>query len=452
MIALCAGPVSDVDVFWHVEVGAYTLRGHGFPHPDPWAYTLPGVHWHSTSWLSELVLAAAQRSTGWAGVVGLRLVVCVLVTAALARLLLRGRHGWAGPVVFTVIGMPLVFYVQERPQTASLLFLVWLAARLEALLAHGQAPRRWTFVAMSWLWACVHGLFVLAPGVLLLGALGLLLDHGRAALSTVRALVVTSALATAAAAFTPMGPRLLLAPLTVSSAARGIIAEWFPTNIGLPASWGLFGALTLLLLCYSRNSARAPRSELLVVAVLALIGFSAIRNAGPVSILLAPVLLRRMTGTWHTSSTLTLPRKPSLALAALALAAACGSYLQHPALAPLRPARIAAVLASQPKPVRVLNDYNVSGYLISTTHGKARLAVDGRADRYGHAYLTAYTDALNAGKDWEPFIRHLDPDVAVLGKDALTGRLLVVQLGWRRVLVDHEYALFVAPGIDLVAA
>lgn len=451
-VALSAGPISDVDVYWHVEVGAYTLHGHGFPQPDPWAFTLPNVHWHSTAWLSELVLAAVQRSVGWSGLVALRLVLSLLVSVALARLLLRGRSGWAGPAVYAVVVLPLVGYVQERPQTASLLFLLWLAGRLDPLLTRGELPRRWSFVAMTWIWACVHGLFVLAPAMLVLVGLAGLLDGGIASRSRFRSLAVTALLSTAVAGLTPMGPRLLLAPLTVGSAARGFISEWGPTTAAVPATWGMFVLAGVLFLAWARSATRVPRSEVLVALALLLFGLAAIRNAGPTSILLAPLTLRRMEATWDTSSQLRVARAPVAALGLLALLASCLSYLQYPALPPARPSRVAAVLAAQPAPLRVLNDYNVSGYLISTAGRRVRLTVDGRADRYGHDFLHRYDEGLNGETDWQAYVRSLRPDVAVLGKDSRLGELLIVRLGWRKVLVDHAYALYAAPTTVLAPA
>lgn len=447
-IALCAGPVSDVDVFWHVEVGAYALKGNSFPFPDPWAYTLPGAHWHSTAWLSEVVLAAVQRTMGWAGVVGLRALLTVLILLSLGRLLLRGRrNSWAPAVIYTVVALPIVFYVQERPQTASLLFLVWLAGILARGL-QGQLPRRGRFVAVTWFWAWVHGLFVMAPGVLCLLAAGQLVQHGRAGRGNARNLLATAGCAFGIAALNPTGPRLLLAPLTVGAAARGTIAEWSGTSISVAASWGMFALLALLMAAYARSS-EVPRDELLVVLSLGLFGLLAIRNAGPVSLLLAPVVLRRIQLTWRTDSTLTVRRSVSWLLTASLGVAALSSYTNHPAIGPTAPRTIADTLGAQPVPLRVLDDYNVSGFLISHGNGKVRLTVDGRADRYGGRFLQSYSDALTGGKDWSSFVTRLNPQVAVVGKDSLTRVLLEARLGWKVQLVDHQYALVVAPNLVL---
>jgi hypothetical protein len=448
-VFLCAGPISDPDVFWHVEAGAYTLHGKAFPFPDPWAYSLPNAHWHSTAWLSELVLAAVQRGTGWAGVVVLRLLLTIAITWSLYRLLVGKARSWTGPVCYTLVVIPITGYIQERPQTASLLFLVWLSARCHAFRSEGVVPRRRSFVLMTYLWALIHGLFVLAPACLGLLALGALLSRGRAAMGDVRRLIITAALTTVACALTPMGPRLLLAPLRVGSAAGGQVVEWLPTDFSILGTWGFAAILCLLAVAWARGQDPVPRGDVLWVLAISVFGFVAVRNAGPASILLAPVARQGLMRTFQTDSDLELPRKVVLPVVVLGLAAVTASYLRWPVLPTSAPARIARVLAAQPGQLRVLDDYNVSGYLVSSASPHVKLVIDGRADRYGHHFVEREGSAIQAQPHWQQFVDEFHPDVAVIGKDGPLSQLLVATRGWHVVLTDHAYQLLAAPGVRL---
>jgi hypothetical protein len=445
-VLFCAGPVSDVDVFWHVEVGAFTLHGQAFPHPDPWAYSRPGVHWHSTAWLTELALAAIQRSAGWAGIVVARAVLAALIVAVLYRLLVR-RSTWQGPLVFAIVVLPLTRYVQERPQTVSLLFVMWLARLSYCFLTTRTLPRRLWFVAMTYLWALVHGLFVLAPAVLAVLALGAGLARGRQARAEVRSLLSTAALATAISALTPMGPRLLLAPVTVGQAARGVVGEWFPTNLTTPACWGFAAVLAIVAAGWARSARPVPKDELLFVLAVAAFGFLAMRNAGVASILLAPLAVDWLETRLPARSQLTVGRRPFVVVASLGSAAVLAAYTHWPVLPSDRPAAIAEVLAAQPGKLRVFDDYNISGYLISRAGGHVSLVVDGRADRYGHAFLERERNAVLGGAGWQSFVHEVRPQVAVLGKDDPLAQLLVSVEGWRPVMDDHAYRLLRAPDV-----
>lgn len=440
-LAMRNGPVSDVDLFWHIRVGDLLRQHLSFPYPDPWAYTVPDHHWHSTAWLSEIVLSLVHQAAGFTGIVALRLVLTLAFLAALFRVLVVGSHDRIAPVVYVITVLPAASYFQERPQTASLVFLVWLAARLRGFLEQDRPPHRWRTVAVIYVWACIHGLFVLAPGVLVLLGLCRLRSESR---DTARSTLVTGALAGVAAGLTPMGPRLLLAPFTVGSAARGFIVEWAPTNIEVFGALGLFVFLALLLLGYARSAVPVPATELVVVLALGTFGLLAIRNAGPVSILLAPIVVRRLRAWRSGASTLTLPVAPVAALLSVALLAVGASFFTHPALDD-QPTRIADYLAAAPAGSRVLNDYNSSGYLIYRDGGHVLLSIDGRADRYGAKEIGRYQRAVQGDPSWREYVHDLRPDYAVVDEHSALVQLLQAVDGWQRVLTDRHLVLLRSP-------
>jgi hypothetical protein len=445
-IALTTGPIRDPDVFWHTLSGEYFLHGRSFPHPDPWSFSLPGTHWHSTSWLGEIVLAATYDTGGYAGLVALRLAMGLALVAGLFWLLVRGRTSWPGAVVFVLMVLPLTTYVQERPQTASFLFACWLAHRVRAFLLRQQLPSRWRFVAVTYLWATIHGLFVLGPFCLALLAVGALLDGGRRRLPEAKALLLTAALATGVCAATPLGPRLLLSPLTVGSAARGFISEWAPTQLlSLPA-WSLAGVLGLLALAWARGTVPVPRSQVLFVLVLTAFGFGAFRNTGPAALLMAPLAVAAAEQAWKVSGSapVVLPRTPVLVLAAVALLASLVSYLGKPLLSDSTPTRIADRLRAEPGTVRLLNDYNVSGYLLREAWPKVRLVVDGRAERYGSSFLSDYEKAMQGGPTWKAYVERLHVDYALLRKESALTQLLLAS-GWTTEQKDRSWLLLKPP-------
>lgn len=451
-VLLVRGPLRDPDVFWHTLAGQYTLDGMRFPHPDPWSFTLPDAHWHTTAWLSEAVLALVYNGAGLAGLVGLRLALLLILLLALHRLLVQGWTGWSGPVAFTVVALPLTSFVQERPQTVSLIFCCWLAARSRDVLFDGRLPRRWSFVALTWIWALFHGLFVLAPGCLLLLALGTLLDGQEEGRKRARHLVGTALLALAAAALTPMGPRLLLAPFTVAAAAQRYIAEWAPTRLTSMGAWGFAGLTAILVVAWSRSGAAVARSQLLWVLTLDAFAFSANRNAAPVAILLAPVAATAMANTWSTVSTIRVSRRLLAVSGFVGLLVVSTSYATAPALSTSQPRRIATVLAEQPGVLRVLDDYNVSGYLLREAWPHIRVAVDGRADRYGDKELVRYSDAVNGRPGWQAYVSALRPDAAVLQKEAALSQLLVEVDHWQVVRTEGSWQLIAPPQSPLLVA
>jgi hypothetical protein len=352
--------------------------------------------------------------------------------------------------VFTVVALPLAGFVQERPQTASLLFACWLAALARQVLLHGRLPVRWQVVLLTYAWALIHGLFVLVPFVLLLLAAGVIVDRAPGARQGARNLAITALVATLAAGLTPMGPRLLLAPVTVGAAAKSFIAEWAPTRLDTLSSWGFAVVSALIVIAWSRAAGPAPRSQLLWLLVLDAFAFSANRNTAPAAILLAPIALAALQRTWPATSTIRVQRRPVVALGALGLVAVVLSYASAPVLGPSQPQRLAAILAEQPGVTRVLDDYNVSGYLLREAWPHVQVAIDGRADRYGEKELQRYSDAVNGAPGWQEYVDELRPDAALLLKEQALTQLLLEVGNWRVVRPEGRWVLLAPAGSSLL--
>lgn len=446
VLVLSAGPFVDPDVFWHILAGRYPLEGQSFPHPDPWSFSLPEATWHSTAWLSEVVLAGVTEVAGLAGVMALRFLMVVAVAVALARLVHRYVAGPAAALVYVLALLPLTGYLQERPQTLSLLFVAWLAVVVTSVLRDGVLPRARVVLPLTYLWALFHGLFVLVPALLVLAAVGRLLDHGRSARPEARHLGLLALGALGVAALTPTGPRLLLAPLTVGRAAREVISEWQPTSLAVASTWGFALLLIVVVLAWARSTTPAPRSEVLLVLALGVFGCLAYRNTGPASVLLLPVAALRLAELVPATSSLSVPRWVVPLVAAMGLLAGAAEYVRSPLLAPTTPTAIAAQLARQPAPLRVLNDYNLSGYLLYAALPAVQLSVDGRADRYGADFLHRFDNAARGGEGWQDLVVELDPQVAVLRSDEPLAQLLVADLAWRTLRTEHGWSLLASPG------
>ena len=446
-------PFVDVDLYWHVRLGEEILAerrvsGAG----SDWAYTFPDSGWTTTQWLAEVLLALVHDAAGWDGIAALRVLACTAFALALAHLLLRGRRTpWAAAVyVCTVLIASTAF--QERPLLASLLLTVWLARLCERALAAGVLPRPVPLLLVTWLWANLHGQWVVVPGCLGLLALGLTAqwwpERRRSAFSARAWALVLVALV--AGALTPVGPRLLLAPLQFRAATDQIL-EWRPTSLdaGDTVAFGLLVAA--LVVCWARSTTRVRATE--VVFVLGLCAFAAVavRNVVPAAVLLAPLVVRRLQETFPRVDRVDSEREQrALAVVAgfvLLVSAAVlvtrFTGLQH--VPSSTPVALATRLGELPGEQYVLNDYNTGGAVIYWAGPGTRVAVDGRADRYGGPFLAEYQNMMNMREGWETTLDALRPNTALLEKVYPLGEELV-RRGWSVVDADSQYVLLEAPG------
>ena len=70
--------LSDSDTYWQIAVGQWILDHNALPRVDFYSFTKAGEPWVSSSWLSQVLLAASYGLAGWAGPV-------VLAAACIAR-------------------------------------------------------------------------------------------------------------------------------------------------------------------------------------------------------------------------------------------------------------------------------------------------------------------------------------------------------------------------------
>ena len=81
-LSFAAPILNDGDTFWHVATGRWILQHGAVPATDPFSFTFVGRPWVTHEWLTEVVMAAAYLSGGWAGLM-LLVGLAMGVTAAL---------------------------------------------------------------------------------------------------------------------------------------------------------------------------------------------------------------------------------------------------------------------------------------------------------------------------------------------------------------------------------
>ena len=74
--------LNDSDTYWQIAVGQWILDHNALPRVDIYSFTKAGEPWVSSSWLSQVLLAASYSLAGWTGPVVLA-AACIAVTFAM---------------------------------------------------------------------------------------------------------------------------------------------------------------------------------------------------------------------------------------------------------------------------------------------------------------------------------------------------------------------------------
>src|ERR1700688_4317154 len=180
----CLRPLWGDDLFWQLANGRLILATHALADRDPFTYTAihPPVH---DEWLSEVLLAAAERSLGLGG---LRLLCCGLFVAGLALLWLLApeRAAPARFVLVAVAWMGVLPNASLRPHAVAwplaVAVLAGAAPRAVAAWDRGRSwrPRLLWLAALglgSVVWVNLHSSALILPALLGVAAAGGAVDR-----------------------------------------------------------------------------------------------------------------------------------------------------------------------------------------------------------------------------------------------------------------------------------
>lgn len=432
----------DNSFFTHLATGRLILDGGSVPSSDPYSFTAHGDPWVVQSWLASLLYALAERAADLQGVRLLNGVLCALLGLATWWLTARSQSiaVRVGVTAAVLVAAPEMW--TGRP----LLFgLLGLAAVL--LAADDRLDPRW-LVPIGWVWVNTHGSFPFA--VLLLGllAVGTRLDTGRWG-SEVRTLR-WAALGLALGAVNPIGPKLLLFPLTVGDRTEAFrtVSEWQAPRY---ETYGQYVVVALLLLAVL-GLVRTPRwRSALPLVVFGGMALTASRNGSPLLLVMAPILAGAVPSFGPTVEGFRRPilRPAAVAVAALAVLFVVASLSGPQTTLDRYPVASVEWMVHEglwgPDARVVAPDY-VGNYREATEGTDARVFIDDRVDMYPVLLIRDYQTLLAGGPDWPEVLARHEATAVLWKADTPFGGALLRDPGWQVVHRDSRWVVVVPSG------
>ena len=444
--ALTVRAVSDPSPWLHLKVGRFLVDGGRFGARDPWAPFALG-HYEPTQWLPSVGTAVLYGWWGLPAVAWVRGAGIVALTLALLltlRQVARPALALLAAVLAVAGSWPAL---TERPQLAGFVLLVvtvgaWWRS------AHDGRPR-WWLVPLTWLAACVHGVWSIGLGIGLLVVVGLTLEQSfRREQRTRMALCLLASLA--ATALTPLGPRLTASPFAVGGNGRQFVSEWMASSARTPSVALTLVVLALVLALWFRLGERPPTWQLLMW--LAAVGLTLVmRRTVPVGAVLAAFLVAEtaehlLVARGRLAAPPGVRRGELLTLLAGALVGVVAAFplaearSQH---AEGVPSALTTSLRSLPAGTRVLSDGDMSGWLMFVAP-QAQPVFDIRVEVYTPSRIRAFIDATAAKPGWASYLQQSGTRAALLKQDAPLVSALDAQWHWRTVARDDGYVLMAA--------
>ena len=440
--ALGVRAVSDPSPWLHLKIGAYLLHGGRFGMPDPWALFATRTY-IPTEWLPAIVGQEIYQGFGLPGIAWMR---CAGILGLLSALMWSARRS-ADTLTAALVSLAALVGayegLTERPQLVGFVFLaVAIGAWWRTAL---DLRPRWWLVPMTWLWACCHGLWIVGIAIGLVCIAGLLLDRRLTRAAATRLLAIPS-VSLAAAGLTPLGPRLLLTPLSVGSNANQFVGEWQSTSVRDPFAVVTLAMLALVVLSWVRLGKQPPWWQIGFLFTGVAATLAATRTIAVGAVIAAPLLAHEIQ-LYRGRPVVATTRRSRSAWAALILVALVAAVplaearAQNPVAVPQR---LMPQLSAIPSGTVVLAAGDISGWLFWAEPG-VKPVLDPRIEIYPAAHIRAFVSTMAAGPGWEQFVRRTGARYALVLSDSAIASALIERARWTQIGKDAGYVLLRAP-------
>lgn len=437
-------PLHDSDLAWQQWLGHYITAHGALPTAlGPEAFAAHGAPWVPQEWALSL-LVSWTFGTPWFGALAIGMAIAAIgvlvLTAWTARRM--GASETAIALCCAVVAFSLVQSFGVRAQV-----LGWVLLALFALvLRTAPARTQWWVVPIAMLWANLHASAMLAPVLLGIWTAGIALEE-RAWNAHVRHYVLLTAATAVAICITPLGVRMPLYAVTLfSSPIRQVIDEWQPTTIHFFAFSA--GLLPFILFMTIAGFSKPYRwTEVFLFAAVTVLSLTAARNVPIASILVAPLIARRLSAVLPARMEVVPMTRPSeragfFALAAAGSLAVAFLLVRQPTLARSSvPLQAIAVATEQPGTHRLYcEDFAWCSWALG--HDNLRAFIDGRCDPFPARIWDQYTAVYEIRPRWHRILNEQRIDLVLAKRSRPLAQALRLTGEWREVYSDSTYALF----------
>jgi len=426
IVAASGRALTDNSFLWHVRAGTVQLDAGEVLRADPFSFTAGGEAWRTQSWIADLGYGVLERATDGLAWVWPMIALTMLATAVLIAVAVY--RDCPNPLATAVVLFFLVWLLLRTLVPRPVIFSHLLLAALIVALGHPRV--RWAIPLLVWVWAGVHGSFVIGIGLVVLEALR----------SQRRELWRTAALSAVAASFTAHGLALwgVLGAFAANRGALDLISEWASPDFTdtTVAPYALFVVAVLVAAARGKISSR----DLIVVVPFALFGLTSYRALIPAALVLAPWVGRAIevptTGTRQESGVL----NGALAVGLIVVAVLAGAVRAESTPDPDR-FPVAAVEAVAEG--NLFHDDSAGGYLIYREWPDRLVYIDDRAELYGTDRAREFARTRAGQSGWlDTFARH-DIHQALLEADATGLQEVLGASGWVEAYRDDSFVVLV---------
>ncbi|HSJ85095.1 MAG TPA: hypothetical protein VLA91_14925 [Acidimicrobiia bacterium] len=412
-------PIRDNSFLWHIRAGELQARSGEVLVADPFSFTMQGEPWLTQSWLTELLYSWGESHWGLGFVPPMLLVISSITFLAIGLAAFRRSKSLpATAIVLILTTVLLLSFLVPRPVIFS--FAIFAVV----ILAWDRPSARWCIPFLFWIWASVHGSFVI--GLAYVG-LTIIAQANWKGLPT----AIVAGLTTLVTAH-GLGVLEILLEFSEAGPALALLTEWRQPEVLSVVFFPFLVGVALIVFGAARGLV-APRHLWILVPFL-LLAFSSTRAVPPAWIALVPLLATALAGLGVGES-----RRFSVPAAALFATVVLVLPFLIASDGSLDEERLPVAAATHLADVPTFHDDRAGGYLIWAMGPERLVYIDDRAELYGDN-MAEFVAMRDLETDWEPVFQRDHIEQALLRTDEdLVGELEAA--GWRATYEDESYVV-----------
>jgi len=463
-------PRRTYDIWWHLATGKHIVETGQLPKHDIFTYTRQGKPWIAHEWAWEIAMYRLYHAWGFAGLLALKVVVCVAAAVLLTWLAFR-RGGREIPVLIVVIAgifaaAPLF---NVRPQVSGVMLLTMMLCLIEL---GRSANVKWLLLAplVMIVWVNVHGGFIFGPAVLFLFLLSLVPEWWRQRREGVRLepapvwVLVSLGLACLACLVNPNGLAGAIYPLHYIigeySWHKSVIAEYRSPDFSNSIFLYLEIFILLVVTCFSLSRRRMKLFDVALLVVFLHITLRWERNTALFAFVVAPIAAEHLTGVLVDLGILkpegpgAQKREPQALYWIMILALAAGAIASGPAavrkvqktFSQDYPTECVEVVRQHDLQGNMFNTYRWGGYLIWKLWPEHQVFIDGRADVMGKELMDDFRTAHKLNPGWREVLDKYHVQWVIISASSPLCRGLRLDPDFRLLHSTDNAELFVRRG------
>jgi hypothetical protein len=409
--------ITDNSYLWHIRAGELQLAGGRVLTSDPFSFTVIGEGWRTQSWLVELGYGWLESLYGLAFTAPMMLAVSTLCFVAIGAVAYRSSKSLPAMALVVVLSAIIVpRFLVPRPALFGYLLFVLI------VLAWERKSQRWLIPLLFWLWASIHGSFLIG---LLYVSLRVVQRRDWSGVSPV--LVSAGATLLTAHGF---GVTEMVVSFVEAREYLGLMQEWRTPDLLQPDLIPF--VLGMVLILYGATRGRVVPSDLWIVVPFLFLALSSERSVGLAWIAVLPILAR---ATVPVSVRVMRGFSVPMAVAFVLAIGVLPFFLAESGELDVRRFPVAA--AGHLEEVNTFHGDATGGYLIWSE--ASRVFIDDRVELYG-LRMEEFVEVRSGYRDWKPLFERDGISQALLER----GEPLIADLqqdGWFERYADDNFVV-----------